>query len=80
MKRIAEKLAKGFDQVRVDLYEIDDKVYFNEMTFTSGNGMYTFTPEEYNLKLGQLWKLNTKKRKKLLHKELILEEKKDDEK
>lgn len=72
MKILAEKLAKGFDQVRVDLFEVNDVVYFNEMTFTSGNGAYTFKPEEGNLELGEQWKLNTRKRKKMLNKEVIL--------
>lgn len=31
----ASILSEGFPQVRVDLYEIDDKIYFGEMTFTS---------------------------------------------
>lgn len=73
MKKIVKKLSKGFDQVRVDLYDVDGKIYFNEMTFTSGNGMSSFKPSEIDLEIGKLWKLNTKKRKKLLHKELILE-------
>lgn len=75
MKVLAEKLAKGFDQVRVDLFEVNDVVYFNELTFTSGNGAYTFNPEEGNMELGSMWKLNTKKRKRLLNKEVILERK-----
>lgn len=72
MKVLAEKLAKGFDQVRVDLFEVNDVVYFNEMTFTSGNGAYTFKPEEGNMELGRQWKLNTRKRKRMLNKEVIL--------
>lgn len=72
MKVLAEKLSKGFDQVRVDLFEVNDTVYFNEMTFTSGNGTYTFKPEEGNMELGKQWKLNTKRRKRMLNKEVIL--------
>ncbi len=34
MKQIAEKLSKDFEYVRVDLYEIDGKVIFGELTFT----------------------------------------------
>ena len=30
----AEKLAKDFPFVRIDLYVMDDKVHFGEMTFT----------------------------------------------
>lgn len=34
MLRIAAKLSKGFPFVRIDLYEVDGKVWFGEMTFT----------------------------------------------
>lgn len=56
MKEIAKKLSQGFDHVRVDLYEIDGKVYFGEMTFTSESGLGKISPEEYDYKLGELWK------------------------
>lgn len=38
MVNIAEKLSSGFQYVRVDLYDVNDKIYFGEMTFTPGNG------------------------------------------
>ena len=34
MKKIAADLSKNFIHVRVDLYEIEGKIYFGEMTFT----------------------------------------------
>lgn len=50
MYEYAKKLSAGFPQVRVDLYECNDKVYFGEMTFTSQFGrMDYFTP--YFLKI-----------------------------
>ena len=46
MLDIAARLAEGFPQVRVDLYEVDRRVYFGEMTFTSQGGyMDYFTPD-----------------------------------
>lgn len=39
MKEIAGKLAEGFSFVRVDLYEINGKIKFGEMTFMPGMGM-----------------------------------------
>lgn len=58
MLEAASILSKGFPEVRVDLYEVDDKPYFGELTFTSSSGyMVTFTPE-YLLRLGSLIKLN----------------------
>lgn len=38
MKRLAKILCKGFSYVRVDFYEIEGKVLFGEMTFTSDSG------------------------------------------
>ena len=60
MKSIVSKLCKEIDQVRVDLYEIDGKVYFGEMTFTSDNGMDKIYPDEYDFQLGDLWDLKYK--------------------
>lgn len=46
MLKYAKKLSDGFPQVRVDFYEVNEKVYFGEMTFTSQCGrMDYFTPE-----------------------------------
>lgn len=53
MVEIAEKLSKGFPELRVDLYNIDGKIYFGELTFTSQGGfMDNFTPE-FNKMLGE---------------------------
>ena len=46
MISVAEKLSQGFPELRVDLYNINGKVYFGELTFTSqGGGMDFYTPE-----------------------------------
>lgn len=46
MLHIAEQLSKPFPVVRVDLYDINGKIYFGEMTFTSLGGLMDFyTPE-----------------------------------
>lgn len=58
MLDVASKLSKGFPEVRVDLYSVSNKVYFGELTFTSGYGY--FTDEFYN-HLGALTKLPTQK-------------------
>lgn len=62
MKEIAGVLSTGFPLVRVDLYQIDNKIYFGEMTFTCGNGENKFCPEEYDLALGKQIKLPDKKK------------------
>lgn len=55
MINIANILCQGFDHVRVDLYNVDGKIYFSEMTFTNGNGYEEIIPNEYDLILGNLW-------------------------
>ena len=55
MIKLAEKLSEGFPHVRVDLYSIGQKIYFGEMTFTSGNGMEKIEPIELEEHLGCLF-------------------------
>lgn len=52
MKRIAAVLSEGIPQVRVDLYEVDGKVYFGEMTFFHWSGHMPFEPEEWDYIFG----------------------------
>lgn len=56
--RVAEKLAGDFPQVRVDLYSINNKIYFGEMTFTSLGGMMNYYTPEYLLEMGSKIDLN----------------------
>ena len=53
MLDIASKLSLGIPHVRVDLYHINGKVYFGELTFFHGSGHEKFTPEEWNYKVGE---------------------------
>jgi len=53
MIRISERLSAGLPFVRIDLYEINHKVYFGEITLYPGSGMETFQPEEWDYKLGE---------------------------
>lgn len=61
MIAISKTLSKPFAFVRVDLYEVNGKVYFGELTFTPG-GRRNFT-EEYLLELGSKMDLSTVKRR-----------------
>ena len=54
MINVAKKLSKGFPHVRVDLYAVQGKVYFGEMTFFPWGGPIWFKPDEWNYKLGEL--------------------------
>lgn len=58
MLLVAERLAKPFPCVRVDLYNIQGKIYFGEMTFTSLGGMMNYFTEDCLLKMGNEIDLN----------------------
>ena len=51
---ICRKLANDHTFVRVDLYVIDEKQYFGELTFYPASGIGTFLPEVWNGRLGDL--------------------------
>lgn len=53
MVEIAEKLAKNIHNVRVDLYNINGRIYFSEMTFYHNGGMVAFDPYEVDVELGK---------------------------
>lgn len=55
----AEILSKGFKYIRVDFYEVDDKIYQGEMTFYDGGGYEIITPYDWDIKLGELLKLGS---------------------
>lgn len=57
MKRLAASLSIGIPHLRVDLYEVDGKVYFGELTFYHWSGMVPFEPEEWDYKFGSWIKL-----------------------
>lgn len=52
MIELAEKISKEFPFMRVDFYEINNRVYFGEMTFYPASGFKGFTPESYDEVLG----------------------------
>lgn len=49
----AKKLSTGFPMVRVDYYEIDDKLVFGELTFSSNGSVQTSYKDEYIKSLGE---------------------------
>lgn len=57
MIKVAEELSEGFKFLRVDLYNVKDKIYFGELTFYPAAGMGAFVPEEWDEKLGNWIKL-----------------------
>ena len=57
MKRVATVLSKGMPHVRVDLYDINGKIYFGELTFFHFSGNVPFEPEEWDYKVGEWLRL-----------------------
>ena len=52
---VSKKLSEDFEYVRVDLYNVDGKIYFGELTFTHNAGFSKFNPEKYNKLWGKYW-------------------------
>lgn len=53
----SEKLAKDIPYIRVDMYIINGKILFGEMTFFTWGGYLRFEPIEWDLKLGEMLEL-----------------------
>ena len=53
MLEIASVLSEDFPHVRVDLYDIDDKIIFGELTFYPWSGYVQFTPDSFDYELGK---------------------------
>lgn len=53
MIKIAEKLSKGIPHVRVDLYNINGKIYFGELTFFHFGGIVPFKPSKWDYEIGK---------------------------
>ena len=51
MIALAKSISKEFPFVRVDFFEIEEKVYFSELTFYPGGGLNVITPESFD----ELW-------------------------
>lgn len=54
MKNLAKRLSEDFQQVRVDFYNIDGKIYFGELTFTPMSGLEFINPD-IDIRCGKLW-------------------------
>lgn len=59
MKDIAEQIGRHFDFVRVDLYNVDGKIFFGEATFYPASGYLPYEPASFDAHLGSLWKMQS---------------------
>lgn len=62
MLAISRKLSDGHPHVRVDLYEVNGRVYFGEMTFFHFSGLQPFIPSYWDKKFGDWLNLPSTKR------------------
>lgn len=53
MKQVAMLLSKDFPFVRVDLYNVNGKIIFGELTFYPSSGYGKFHPDEFDYQLGE---------------------------
>ena len=53
MLDIARILCEDFPAVRVDLYSIEGKIYFGELTFFPWSGYVQFTPDSFDFEVGE---------------------------
>ena len=54
MIHIAEILSKEFKFVRVDLYELEGKVYFGELTFSPAHCVFPYISDRFDLEMGKI--------------------------
>lgn len=59
MIELSKKLCGSFPYVRVDLYNVEGKIYFGELTFSSGAGYQAPNPASYDEELGKLIQIDT---------------------
>ena len=59
---IAETIASDFDFIRVDLYLLDDGIYFGELTNTPSAGHSLFKPRSFDFEVGSKLQLNDYRR------------------
>lgn len=53
MKALAAKLSEGLPEVRVDLYEVDGRIYFGEYTFFHHDAIIPFHPDKWDFIWGE---------------------------
>ncbi len=54
MVELARRLSRGLIHVRVDFYEVNNRILFGEMTFYHWSGFVAFDPIEYEYSFGSL--------------------------
>lgn len=60
MLSFSSKLSENLPEARIDWYSVNNKLYFGEITFFDGAGLYEFKPEKWNKIFGDMIKLHGK--------------------
>ncbi len=55
---IVEELASDIDFLRVDLYNVDGRIFFGEFTLYPASGLYRYEPVSFDLDKGEKWRLD----------------------
>jgi TupA-like ATPgrasp len=59
MIELAEILGRDFDFARIDLYLVEGKIFFGEVTHYPNAGLARFRPREFDRVLGDVWRKGT---------------------
>lgn len=57
MLQIAKTLSEDFPHVRVDIYNINGRIYFGELTFYDASGYKSYKLVDFDYILGEEFKL-----------------------
>ncbi|WP_206380214.1 ATP-grasp fold amidoligase family protein, partial [Vibrio kanaloae] len=55
MLELAKSLSSGFDYVRIDLYNVDEVIYFGEITVCPASGWDKINTKKHDDYLGKMW-------------------------
>lgn len=53
MTEFAKILSRGYPHIRVDFYEVNEKLYFGELTLYDSSGFSAFQPDKWDSTLGE---------------------------
>ena len=64
MLEVARKLSEDIEFARVDLYNVDGRIVFSEITIYPSAGQEPWVPEEFEIEMGQYWNQYVPSRKR----------------
>ena len=62
MKQYVRQMSRAFPAVRVDLYQVNGKIYFGELTFFPWSSYVQFEPDEFDFTLGKQFSLPNRRK------------------